>query len=166
MKRIIYGILISILAIMPITVFADGSVSASATKLTVAAGETKTSDITFDNVVGDVTITSTDSSVATVDKSSWETGAIESGQTKSVTVTVTGVKAGTATINLVVDGATFDEEEVAKTIAVDVTVTDSKSGEIPSIDTGASISIPAVGLLAGGFILTKKNNKKSKLSRI
>ncbi len=88
---------------------------------------TKTFRITASNACGRVDISSSNSAVAKVNVSSqWL-------ENNSVTVTVTGVSAGNATITVrLTDAATFDEEPLSGSYTVSVSVTD------PQANTGSS----------------------------
>lgn len=131
MKKVIVSILFMTLFLMwPKEVFAVGGVSVSPNSLSMEVGDSKTFTITATNTIGDGTISSSDSSVATVSNSSWETGQIGSDQTVTRTITVAGVAAGTATITITVDAATFDEEPVTASQTIQVTV-NKKQGPLP-----------------------------------
>lgn len=134
MKKVITSILFIVLfLIFPKEVFATGGVSVSQNSLSMEVGESKTFNIIADNVIGDGNVYSNNSSVATVDVSSWETGAIGEGQEISRTVTVTGVAAGTTTIIVTVDAATFDSEPIPITSSKTIQVTvKKKQGPLPS----------------------------------
>lgn len=122
MKKII-KLLLAIVLISPIYAYASGGVSVSPTSLTVEVGSKKTFTIKITNAIGDVDIVSSDTSVATVNKSSFGTGMVEEGQTKSTSVTVTGVSVGTTTITINIDAATFDSEDLSgqkKTVNITV----------------------------------------------
>lgn len=94
--------------LFPLAVFADGGFTVSKKDVTVDAGGTVKITITAKNVIGDVTITSSDSSVVTVSPGSWSTGQVVAGETKTGDITIKGVKQGTAKITISYDGATFE----------------------------------------------------------
>ena len=124
MKKVIAVILFATaFLICPKEVLASGGISISTSSITVEEGKTATFTITATNTIGDVTIYSNNSPVATVSQSSWETGMVDAGVTKQGTITVTGIKPGTATITLNLDASTFDEEEIKGIRTIDVTVT-------------------------------------------
>jgi uncharacterized protein YjdB len=125
MKKIVFSLLLTILMVFPIGVFASGGISVSPSSLSMEVGQSKTFTITATNTIGDVTISSSNSGVASVSAGSWGTGMVDSGQTKSYNVTVTGVSEGTATITVLIDDAsTFDAEDLSgQTRTVSVTVT-------------------------------------------
>ena len=124
MKKILKRLLlITIFMLFPAVVLASGNITASPSYLTVEVGSTKTFTITATNTIGDVAISSSNTNVATVNTSEWGTGMVDEGQTKSGTITVTGVSEGTATITLTLDAATFDSEDLSgqkRTISVTV----------------------------------------------
>lgn len=123
MKRILYNILLVMIMLLPISVFAEGYVSVSPGSLTIEQGSSKTFTISAYNTIGDVSISSSNSGVASISTNQWGTGMVEEKQTKTGTVTVTGVSVGTTTITIVIDAATFDEEDLSgqtKTITVNV----------------------------------------------
>lgn len=112
MKRILYTIM-AVFVFLPSIVFAEGYVSTSPGSLDMEVGSSKTFTITFYNTIGDVSISSSNSSVASVSASEWGTGMIDEKQTKSTTITVNGGSVGTATITVSIDAATFDGEDLA-----------------------------------------------------
>lgn len=132
MKKIISKILIALLLIFPICVEAEGYISASPTSLSIEEGSSKTFTITAYNAIGDVTISSSNASVATVSSSSWETGVVGEKETRSVTITVKGISEGSATIRVNIDGATFDKEDLSgQTKTINVTVNKKKEEPKP-----------------------------------
>lgn len=117
MKKINYLLFTLAILLLPISVFARGSISPSPRSLTITKGGTATFTITADNAAGRVDISSSNNSIATVNKSS------EWLDNNSVLVTVTGVSVGTATINVkLTDAATYDEEELSTNYTVSVKV--------------------------------------------
>lgn len=118
MKKIkLFAIAFITMLLLPLSVFASGSISPSPRSITITKGGTASFTVSASNAVGRVDISSSNSSVATVNKSS------EWLENNSVTVTVTGVSAGTTTINVKLsDAATFDEEELSGNYTVTVTV--------------------------------------------
>ena len=123
MKIYIKYLLFTILLIIPFNVFAEGNISVSPTSLTLEVGETKTFTISAYNTIGDVSIYSNNSSVASVGSSSWGTGMVDEKQTTTGTITVTGNSVGSATISLNIDAATFDDEDLSgqvRTVTVNV----------------------------------------------
>ena len=121
MKIFIIAILL-LLLILPINVLAAGSITPAPRSLSITKGGTKTFKITASNAVGRVDISSSNPSVAKVNVSSqWL-------ENSSVTVTVTGVSAGTANITVkLTDAATFDEEVLTGSYTISVTVKNSQA---------------------------------------
>lgn len=112
MKKILYMIM-AIFIFLPSVVFAEGYVSVSPSSLDMEVGSSKTFVINFYNTIGDVYISSSNSSVASVSSGEWGTGMIDEKQTKSTTITVYGGSVGSATITVSIDAATFDGEDLA-----------------------------------------------------
>lgn len=137
MKKIIGFILLVVgLLIFPKNVFASGGITISPTSLTIEEGSSKTFTITATNTIGDVnSISSSNSSVASVSAGSWGTGMIGPGETRSTTITVTGNSEGTATITLNLNAATFDEESITGQRTVSVTVTKKQTQPEPQEPT-------------------------------
>ena len=111
MKKIFKSLLFLTLLLVPATALADGNISVSPSSLEIEVGETKSFTITAYNTIGDVTITSNNSSIATVSSNDWSTGMVEEKQTKTGTITVTGVSVGTTSITLTLDAATFGDDD-------------------------------------------------------
>lgn len=153
MKKRIIAIVLAILMLLPFNVMAVGGITTDTKTLTITKGSTKTFVITATNAIGDVSIKSSDTKVATVDTSLWETGMVEEGQSKTGTITVTGIAAGKTTIELTIDGATFDEEELSQThtIAVEV-VEPAEIPTTPSSNTGLK------SIAVEGYELVKVDN--------
>ena len=123
MKKIIYSLLFLIFSFLPINVIAQGYINVSSDSITVTKGSTTAFTITAFNAIGDVTISSNDTNIATVNKSEWETGIVGENETKSGEIIVTGINTGTTTLTIKIDGATFDEEDLSgqtKTITINV----------------------------------------------
>lgn len=122
MKRSKYlvAILIAMLFI-PLQVLAAGGITTNKSVVNVVEGSSSSFTIKATNAAGKITISSSDTSIATVNKSStW----IEN---ESINVSVKGKKVGTTTVKVVVDAATFDEEVIKKTYTIKVNVTEPKS---------------------------------------
>ena len=114
-KLLIFSLMV--LMLLPISVFASGSIAPSTRSLSITKGGTATFTISANNAVGKVDISSSNSGIATVNRSS------EWLENNSVTVTVTGISTGTTTINVrLSDAATFDEEELSGNYSITVTV--------------------------------------------
>ena len=124
MKKIsiIIGIIIGLL-IIPINVFARGSITPSTKNLTITKGSSATFTITASNAAGRIDISSSNSSVASVNKFS------DFLDNSSTTITVTGVSSGNATITVKLsDAATFDtEEELTGSYSINVTVNEPQT---------------------------------------
>lgn len=119
-KLLIFSLMV--LMLLPISVFASGSIAPSTRSLSITKGGTATFTISANNAVGKVDISSSNSGIATVNRSS------EWLENNSVTVTVSGISAGTTTINVrLSDAATFDEEELSGNYSITVTVNESSS---------------------------------------
>ena len=110
-------ILLLTLIVMPVRVFAAGNINVSNGSLTINKGKTATFTVSASNATGRVDISSSDPSVASVNVANkWL-------DNDSVTVTVTGKKAGTARITIALtDVATYDGEELSGSRTVTVTV--------------------------------------------
>ena len=143
MKKI-FNYLILLVLLIPIKVFATGSITVSPSTLTIEEGKSKTFTITAYNTVADISISSSDTNIAILDINAWETGILEENSTVTKEITVTGIKAGTATITIVLnDAATFDYENLTgqtKTVTINVSepVVNTDSGTIAV--SGLSIS--------------------------
>ena len=141
MKKLLISIIFVSLLLFPLNVFAKGDITVSPNSLTIEVGSTKTFKISAYNTLGDVTISSSDKSVASVDKDSWYTGMNDEGKTVEETITVKGEKVGSATITITIDGATFDFEELTgQTRSVTVNVVD-KSTPTPTPNYSAKSKI-------------------------
>ena len=106
MKKLLSTIILGLFILFPLNVYAEGYVSVSPTSITIEQGSSKSFTITAYNAIGDVTIKSNNSGVASVSTGEWGTGMVDEKQTKTGTVTVTGNSVGTTTITLSIDAAT------------------------------------------------------------
>lgn len=125
-KILIYiSILIGIIAI-PNVVYAAGSINVSTTSLNIIKGQTATFTISASNAVGRVDISTSNGGVTKINTySSWL-------ENNSVTVIVSGVSAGNATITVKVsDAATFDEEELGGSYIINVNVSEPQQNPTP-----------------------------------
>jgi len=123
MKKIICSMLLALFVLFPVDVLADGYISVSPSSLTIEQGGSTTFTITAYNAIGDVSISSNNSDIASVSTGEWGTGMVDENQTKTGYITVTGNSVGTTTITLTIDAATFDGDDLAgetKTITVNV----------------------------------------------
>ncbi len=127
MKKIKYLIVTILLLIIPILVNASGSISVSKNSITIAPGKSGSFVIKANNAAGRVDISSSNTSVATINQSSvWL-------DNNSSTITVTGKNEGTATITVrTSDAATYDGEVLSSTYTVKITV------KAPEVDTRSS----------------------------
>lgn len=148
-------ILFTLVLMLPVMVFAAGSVTVNKTSISVENGKTATFTVTANNAAGKVTFKSNNNGIASINKSSeW----VEKGST---TVTVTGVSVGSATITVTVDAATFDEEPIKTTYYVTVNVTKPKSGNnnLSSLSVdGSSVSGFSAGKTSYSLGTTKANS--------
>ena len=127
LKITIFAIIFIMILGMNFVVNADGSFSVSTSNLTIQKGKTATFSITAKDCGGQFSISSSDSSVATVNLSSeW----IESD---SKTITVVAKKTGTVTVTVEAqDVASKDGKAVitgTKTVEINVTDTSEKKEE-------------------------------------
>ncbi len=133
MKRKISIIMLVILITLGLTNLkvyaATGSFSLSRSSMSIKKGKKDTFSIIVKNCEGQFTISSSDTSVATVSSSSeWLSG--------TTTITVTGKKAGTATITVnATDVADTSEQEVKGSKKIKVKVTEKKPENNPSNST-------------------------------
>ena len=129
-KKILKNVVILLILLFGIfisnTVFAAGNFSVNKSSATIKEGKTTTFTIDGSSATGKVNITSSDVTVATVSSSSvWL-------ENSSSTITITGKKAGTATITVSgkVSDSKGEESVITKTISVTV--------EAEKIDNGDS----------------------------
>ena len=115
-------LIICLFLFFPSLVFARGDISSNKSSITLESGTSETFVVTANNSAGKVTFSSSNNSVASVDKSA------EWLDNSSVTVTVTANSTGTATISIGIDAATYDEEELKETKTISITVRPPKSG--------------------------------------
>ena len=143
-------LLVLVVLLCPIGVLAAGNIAVSPTTLEVEVGSKKSFKISAYNSIGDVTLTTSNSDVATINTNSWSTGMVDEKQTKSTNITVTGKRIGDATITLSIDAATFDGEDLSnqkRTVKVKVVekkqtpndnkkITKSTNNKLKSISIG------------------------------
>lgn len=166
MKKILYRILLTLFIIFPFGVLAEGYITATPETLTIEKDSSESFTITAYNVIGDVSIKSNDSSVATVDTNEWQTGMVEEKTKQTGTIKVTGKNVGKTTITLTIDdAATYDEEDLSgKTQTITVNVVEKKNNSTPKN--------PSTGIMFGygilfiiiliGFSVYLKIKRKSK----
>ena len=104
--------------IMPMFAFASGGISPSTNTINLTEGGSTTFTVKATNAVGRIDISTSNSSVASINVTSkWL-------ENDSVTVTVTAGSAGSANIVVkLTDAATFDEEELTGSYTIKVNVT-------------------------------------------
>ena len=113
MKKNWYYMLLFLFLVFPLNVFADGYISILPATITIEEGASENVTITAKNTIGDVAIQSNNPSIAAVSSSSWGTGMVGDGETKTGIITVKGKSAGTTTVTFTIDAATFDGEDLA-----------------------------------------------------
>lgn len=153
MKKLI-KIIILCLCIMPLCVFAKGSINVSTKSITLSIGGSSTFKISASNAAGRVDISSSDTSVATVSKSNAFL------DNDSISIKVTAKKEGTAKITVKIsDAATYDEEPLKGSYAITVTVkekttTTKKKKDTSNLDKNNNLT----KLCAEGYTCTKKSD--------
>ena len=123
MKSFLVNILLVLFTLFPCSVLAEGYISITPDSLTIEEGSSDKIIITAYNTIGDISIISNNSNVASVNVEQWETGTVDEKQTVTETISVTGNSIGTTTITFKIDAATFDEEDLSgqtKTITINV----------------------------------------------
>ena len=130
MRKIIYAILLSLASLFfAVGAYAAGSITVSRTSFSLEKGSSGSFTVKATNAAGRVDISSSNTSVATVSESSVFL------DNSSVTVKVTAVSAGKATVTVkVVDAATYDEEVLSNTYSISVTVSNPTPAPDPTPD--------------------------------
>lgn len=113
MKNIFKSLFILLIMLFPICLKAKGYIDVSTKSITIEVGESKTFNIISNNAVGDVIIKSSDNSIVKLSNYEWTTGIVKDNVKKSDIITVKGLKIGTCTLTLTIDGATFDNEDLS-----------------------------------------------------
>ena len=140
----IVTVLMLVLTMLPTSVFAKGTYTAGVSKTTLTVGNTAALTITAKSSAGKFTVTSSNPSVATVNKSSmWIDGSHENASSK---VTIKAVAAGTTTITINPENVSDNEYNLLtnkKTITITVkakanNTTDNKDDDKPSTTTKSS----------------------------
>ncbi|MBQ6841161.1 MAG: Ig-like domain-containing protein [Bacilli bacterium] len=132
MKKLIV-MLIALLCLMPLNIWAAGSITVSTTNLNITNGSSATFKITANNAAGRVEITSSNPGVASVSSSSLFLD-MQSG-----TITVRGLSVGSTTIKVYsADVTTYDDENISgRTQVINVNVKEpvyySTNNELKSI---------------------------------
>lgn len=147
-KRFIVILLFLMIISMPLmSNAATGSFSVSASSSSINVGSTTNINITAKDCGGKFTITSSDSSIVSVNEySKW----VESG---SQSITVTGKKAGTATITVTatdVADTSVNNEEVSGSKTIKITVKDSTSSTGGGSGTNTSTKATLKKLVVAG----------------
>ena len=104
------------LLIIPLQVNASGNVIVNKSSMIIELGNKESFTITAKNAAGKITISSSNSEVASVDKSS------EWIENQTLTVNINAKNVGTAKITINIDAATFDEEVIKTTKTINITV--------------------------------------------
>lgn len=164
-RNILFIIAISII-IYPLMPKAAGYMSVSPSSLSIEEGSTATFTITVFNAIGDGSIVSNNPSVATVSTGTWDTGMVGDNETRTTTVTVTGISEGSTTISVNVrDSSIFDGGTlVAQTVFVNVRKKPTVINVPPVIQLQAIILIPIQILIQTTIptiILKLLQNKKN-----
>ena len=158
MKKLLELIFVFIIGFvfMTINVFASGSIKPNTSKLTIKPGGTAKFTIKATNATGKVSISSSDKSVATVSASShWM-------DNDSFTITVKGIKEGTATITVnLSDAATYDEEELRGSYSIKVNVSSASSSTNTATSSKNEVKNDATlsKLEVIGYVLDFNKNK-------
>lgn len=151
--------------IMPMFAFASGGISPSTNAINLTEGGSTTFTVKATNAVGRIDISTSNSSVASINVTSkWL-------ENDSVTVTVTAGSAGSANIVVkLTDAATFDEEELTGSYTIKVNVTakqtetkpETKPNKLttPTQDT-RSQNNELDTISVDGYELTKIENEKT-----
>ncbi len=135
MKKIIIILLIGLL-IIPNNILAAGSVKPSVSNLNIETGKTVSFNITASNSAGQIVVSSSNISIATVDVgTTWV-------DNNTVKVNVKGIKEGTTTIKVVLhDVSTYDEEVLTNTYSINVTVKDKEVVNLSSNNNLESLTV-------------------------
>lgn len=117
-----------------LNVFAQGGVSISTSSLNITKGESKTFTITANNSAGRIDISSTNSSIASISKTSTFL------DMTSDTITVTANSVGSTTIKIYIsDMTTYDDEDLSgKTYTININVSDVVKEETNKEDNNVS----------------------------
>lgn len=159
MKKVICGFFLLLFVMLPINVFALGSVDVSSKTLTVVKGKTATFDIVVTNAAGFGNISSENTNIATVSSNYLDTGTSLEGKEGTFPITVTGVSVGVTNIKIdIYDMTSYDAESLEKVLTVKVNVvaeaekytityngnggTLTKNNDI--VEKGSSVTLPSV----------------------
>ena len=164
MKKNYIKLLLLVFLLIPLKILASGDITVSPTSISVEEGSSKTITITASNTIGDVTIKSSNTKIASVNTNEWQTGAVDANKKVTGKVTVKGLSVGKTTIVFTLDAATFDGEDLSgKTRSVEVNVTKkattSTTPTTPSSKTNKkSTNNKLKEISVTGYKLIKVNN--------
>lgn len=147
--------------IMPMFAFASGGISPSTNAINLTEGGSTTFTVKATNAVGRIDISTSNSSVASINVTSkWL-------ENDSVTITVTSGSAGSANIVVkLTDAATFDEEELTGSYTIKVNVTAKQTETKPNKPTKPTQNTRSQNneldtISVDGYELTKIENEKT-----
>lgn len=147
--------------IMPMFAFASGGISPSTNAINLTEGGSTTFTVKATNAVGRIDISTSNSSVASINVTSkWL-------ENDSVTITVTSGSAGSANIVVkLTDAATFDEEELTGSYTIKVNVTAKQTETKPNKPTKPTQDTRSQNneldtISVDGYELTKMENEKT-----
>ena len=147
--------------IMPMFAFASGGISPSTNAINLTEGGSTTFTVKATNAVGRIDISTSNSSVASINVTSkWL-------ENNSVTITVTSGSAGSANIVVkLTDAATFDEEELTGSYTIKVNVTAKQTETKPNKPTKPTQDTRSQNneldtISVDGYELTKIENEKT-----
>ena len=161
MKKVLI-LLLFIFAFLPIKVCATGGFTVSPSNITIEEGGSKSFSISAYNTIGDVKISSSNTSVATV-SGDWGTGQCSDGQNISGNIIVNANKEGTAVITIMVDdAATFDNEDLSGRLVGNVTVTVVAKPSQPAVVPKNNTNNNSNGNNKTSDVLAKSSNNRLK----
>ena len=158
-KNIVTFLLIGFFSIFPIIAYASGGITVSTRNISVYKGKSTTFSIVANNAAGRVDISSSNPSVAKVNKSS------EWIENNSIKVEVTGVSVGTATITVTLaDAATFDEEVLNGSYTITINVKEVEKNNNTNNNKNTKTEIRSdnnniKNLSVKGYEIVKKNSE-------
>lgn len=167
MKKIFIKLLLVLsLFIFPWDTFAAGGYTVSRTSLNLTKGGSGTITISVTNAAGRINISSSNSAVATVSKSSQFVDAYDT--TTNYTFTITGKSVGNAIVTVsAYDMATYNKEVITSSYKINVNVKAPSTPSTPKPSSGGSTPTPSDGkssntnlskLTIDGKNITKNNN--------
>lgn len=132
-KVMLLGVMIFTFLLLPAKVLGAGSIDLSTNKITLKKGETTTFTITANNAAGKVILSSSDSSVATIEvqsKTDIDTDSDIFLDNSSKTIKVTALEEGTCDILVELDDVTtYDAEALTDSKKIEVEVGNATSDE-------------------------------------